>query len=102
MAALTQPIATASIGAIRWVECAPTVESLRNRGLIARSSHLGTHREKLRRTTQRFLDEFGLVSIDEFYKDGRMEEVFATVYSGEMSEAVEEDHGVVEGNPEPA
>ena len=36
------------------------------------------------RTTQLFLVTFGLVSLDDLYKEGRMEEVFASVYSAEM------------------
>jgi hypothetical protein len=33
---------------------------------------------------QLFLDTFGLASLNELYKEGRMEEVFSSVYSGGM------------------
>jgi hypothetical protein len=33
---------------------------------------------------QLFLDTFGLARLNELYKEGRMEEVFSSVYSGEM------------------
>jgi hypothetical protein len=45
---------------------------------------LGPRRERIWRTTPLFLETFGLASLDELYKEGRMEEVFASVYSGEM------------------
>jgi segregation and condensation protein B len=81
--ALKQPVPLADINAIRGIESAGTVQTLRNRKLIARTAHLGPRREKIWRTTQLFLDTFGLASLDELYKEGRMEQVFASVYSGE-------------------
>ena len=81
--ALKQPVSTGDINAIRGIESAGTVQTLRNRKLIARSPRLGPRRERIWRTTQLFLDTFGLASLDELYKEGRMEEVFASVYSGE-------------------
>jgi len=81
--ALKQPVSTGDINAIRGIESAGTVQTLRNRKLIARSPRLGPRRERIWRTTQLFLDTFGLVSLEDLYKDGRMEEVFASVYSGE-------------------
>ena len=82
--ALKQPVSTGDINAIRGIESAGTVQTLRNRKLIARSARLGPRRERIWRTTQLFLDTFGLGSLDELYKEGRMEEVFASVYSAEM------------------
>ena len=82
--ALKQPVRLADINAIRGIESAGTVQTLRNRKLIARTAHLGPRREKIWRTTQLFLDTFGLASLDELYKEGRMEQVFASVYSGEL------------------
>jgi segregation and condensation protein B len=82
--ALKQPVPLADINAIRGIESAGTVQTLCNRKLIARSSRLGPRREKIWRTTQLFLDTFGLASLDELYKEGRMEQVFASVYSGEL------------------
>jgi segregation and condensation protein B len=81
--ALKQPVPLADINAIRGIESAGTVQTLRNRKLIARTAHLGPRREKIWRTTQLFLYTFGLASLDELYKEGRMEQVFASVYSGE-------------------
>jgi hypothetical protein len=68
----------------RGIESAGTVQTLRNRKLIARSARLGPRRERTWRTTPLFLETFGLASLDELYKEGRMEEVFASVYSAEM------------------
>jgi segregation and condensation protein B len=82
--ALKQPVSTGDINAIRGIESAGTVQTLRNRKLIARSARLGPRRERIWRTTPLFLETFGLASLDELYKEGRMEEVFASVYSGEM------------------
>jgi segregation and condensation protein B len=81
--ALKQPVTTADINAIRGIESAATIQTLQKRKLVARSARLGPRREKIWRTTQLFLDTFGLASLDELYKEGRMEEVFASVYSGE-------------------
>jgi segregation and condensation protein B len=85
--ALKQPVSTGDINAIRGIESAGTVQTLRNRKLIARSPRLGLRRERIWRTTQLFLDIFGLASLNELYKEGRMEEVFASVYSAEMAPA---------------
>jgi len=82
--ALKQPVSTGDINAIRGIESAGTIETLRNRKLIARSARLGVRRERTWRTTPQFLETFGLASLDELYKEGRMEEVFASVYSGEF------------------
>jgi segregation and condensation protein B len=82
--ALKQPVSTGDINAIRGIESAGTVQTLRNRKLIARSARLGPRRERTWRTTPLFLETFGLASLDELYKEGRMEEVFASVYSAEM------------------
>jgi segregation and condensation protein B len=82
--ALKQPVPLADINAIRGIESAATVQTLWNRKLIARPARLGPRREKIWRTTQLFLDTFGLASLDELYKEGRMEQVFASVYSGEL------------------
>jgi segregation and condensation protein B len=82
--ALKQPVTIGDINAIRGIESASAVQTLRNRGLIARSARLGPRRAKLWRTTQVFLESFGLASLDELYKEGRMEEVFASVYSAEL------------------
>jgi segregation and condensation protein B len=82
--ALKQPVTTRDINAIRGIESASAIDTLRNRKLIARTARLGPRRERIWRTTQLFLETFGLASLDELYKEGRMEEVFASVYSGEL------------------
>ena len=85
--ALRQPVSTGDINAIRGIESAGTIQTLRNRKLIVRAARLGPRRERIWRTTQLFLDIFGLASLNELYKEGRMEEVFASVYSAEMAPA---------------
>lgn len=84
--ALKQPVVLGDINAIRGVESIGTLQTLRNRKLIARGARLGPRREKLWHTTQLFLDTFGIANTDELYKAGRMEEIFASVYSSQMSE----------------
>ncbi|MHB1675745.1 MAG: SMC-Scp complex subunit ScpB [Acidobacteriaceae bacterium] len=51
-----------------------------------RIGRLLPERKKLWRTTQLFLDTFGVASLEELYQAGRMEEVFAPVYSAELGE----------------
>jgi len=84
--ALKQPVSIGDVNAIRAIESAGTMQTLRHRKLIARAAHLGPNREKLWRTTPLFLETFGLASLDELYKEGRMEQVFASVCSGELVE----------------
>jgi segregation and condensation protein B len=81
--ALKQPVTVGDINAIRGIDRTSAVQTLRNRGLIVRSARLGPHRAKLWRTTPLFLESFGLASLDELYKEGRMAEVLASVYSRE-------------------
>ena len=82
--ALKQPVSTGDINAIRGIESWGVIQTLVNRELIARSSRLGPRRARIWRTTPVFLEMFGLGSPDELYKEGRMEEIFASVYSAEM------------------
>src|ERR1039457_3997563 len=92
-------VTTGDINAIRGIESAGTVQRLRNRKLIARTARLGPRREGIWRTTQLFLDTFGLASLDKLYKEGRMEEVFASIYSAEMgteNRAAPSDNAVTE------
>jgi segregation and condensation protein B len=81
--ALKQPVTTADINGIRGIESVGTIQTLCRCKLIAREARLGSRREKRWWTTQLFLDSFALTSPDELYKEGRMEGVFASVYSGE-------------------
>jgi segregation and condensation protein B len=79
--ALKQPVSTGDINAIRGINSVGTILTLRNRKLIARSARLGFRRENIWRTTQLFLDTFGLANLDELYKWGRMaDEQLARVY----------------------
>ena len=96
--ALKQPVSTGDINAIRGIESAGTVQTLRNRKLIARSARLGPRRERIWRTTPLFLETFGLASLDELYKEGRMEEVFASVYSGETDREKSANHSGYAGS----
>ena len=86
--ALKQPVSTGDINAIRGIESAGTIQTLRNRKLITRTARRGPRRESIWRTTPQFLEMFGLASLDELYKEGRMEEAFPSVY-GEEFGAVE-------------
>jgi segregation and condensation protein B len=85
--ALKQPVAIGDINAVRGIESAGTVQTLRNRKLIARVGTLGPRREKYWRTTPLFLETFGLANLDELYQEGRLEEVFPAVYSSEVTGA---------------
>jgi len=82
--ALKQPVSLGSINAIRDVKSEGTVQTLRNRRLIARSVRPGPNREKLWKTTALFLETFGLASLDELYQDGRMEAVFPSMYTPDV------------------
>ena len=90
--ALKQPVTTADINAIRGIESAATLRTLRGRKLIARTARLAPHRERFWRTTPLFLETFALESLDELYKEGRMEQVFASVYSAEAGNGEAEAH----------
>jgi segregation and condensation protein B len=79
--ALKQPVTIGEINAIRKIESAGTVQTLRNRKLIARAARLGSRREKYWRTTPLFLEMFKLKSLDELRQDGRAEEVFPEVFA---------------------
>ncbi len=95
--ALKQPVALGDIDAIRGVASAATLETLRQRQLIARQARLGPRREKLWRTTPLFLDTFGLASLEELYQAGRMEVVFTPVYGVEMGEEAAVESEFAEG-----
>jgi segregation and condensation protein B len=85
--ALKQPVTIAEITAIRGgIESAGTVQTLSNRKLIARVARRGPRGEQYWRTTPIFLETFGLSNLDELYHEGRMEEVFPSVYSAEVSD----------------
>jgi segregation and condensation protein B len=86
--ALKQPVTLGEINAIRTLESAGTVQTLRNRKLIARAARLGPRREKYWRTTPLFLESFHLTSLDQLrQEDGRLEKTFPEVFAaGELLE----------------
>jgi len=84
--ALKQPVTIGDVNAIRGIESAGTMQTLRNRNLIARAARLGPRREKLWRTTPLFLETFGLANLDELYQEGRKEQIFAPVFSTEFED----------------
>jgi segregation and condensation protein B len=84
--ALKQSVTVGDVNAIRGIESAGTIQTLRNRNLIARAARLGPRREKLWRTTPLFLETFGLTSLDEIYEEGRKEQIFAPVFSSGFGE----------------
>lgn len=87
--AMKQPVTIADINAIRGVESVGTLQTLRNRKLVARTAQLGPHREKYWRTTPLFLETFNLTSLNDLYQEGRLEEVFPSVYSAKLGEEEE-------------
>jgi chromosome segregation and condensation protein ScpB len=100
---LDGPLTIADVTAIRGVESAGTIQTLHHRKLIARGARLGPHREKFWRTTDFFLQSFGLASIDELYQEGRLEQAFPSVYgTASLDEEEEPDVAtpVVDGESE--
>jgi segregation and condensation protein B len=87
--AMKQPV-IAEINAIRGFESAGTLETLRDRRLIARTAQRGPHREKYWRTTPLFLEAYKLNSLDDLYQAGALREIFPAVYSSVIDE-VEDD-----------
>jgi len=80
--AMKQPVSISEINEIRGIESTATLQTLRDRKLIARTAQLGPHREKYWRTTPLFLETFGVSSLDDLYKDGALEKAFPSMYSG--------------------
>jgi segregation and condensation protein B len=80
--AMKQPVSISDINAIRGVESTATLQTLRDRKLVARTAQLGPHREKYWRTTPLFLETFGLSSLDDLYKEGAFEKTFPSMYVG--------------------
>jgi segregation and condensation protein B len=99
--ALKQPVSTADITAIRGVENAGTVQTLRDRKLIARAARLGPQREMFWHTTQLFLETYNLVSIEQLREEGQLEKLLASVDGTTAEELSEEEFDVpVEAEPE--
>ena len=80
--AMKQPVSISDINAIRGIESTATLQTLRDRKLVARTAQLGPHREKYWRTTSLFLETFGVSSLDDLYKEGALEQAFPSMYSG--------------------
>jgi segregation and condensation protein B len=80
--AMKQPVSISDINAIRGIESTATLQTLRDRKLVARTAQLGPHREKYWRTTPLFLETFGVSSLDDLYKEGALEKAFPSMYSG--------------------
>jgi segregation and condensation protein B len=99
--ALKQPVTIGEINAIRTIESAGTVQTLRNRKLIARAARLGPRREKYWRTTPLFLETFHLTSLDQLrQEDGRLEKTFPEVFAA--GELLEPEEGEQANRPPPA
>ena len=80
--ALKQPVTTEEVTVIRGAESYGAIETLRRHKLIAKAEPRGTERRAAHwRTTQHFLDLFGLADLKELYKEGRIERVFGEMYS---------------------
>jgi segregation and condensation protein B len=79
--ALKQPVTIEDVNAIRGIESAGTMQTLRNRYLIVRAARLGPRRERWWRTAPLFLETFGLANLDKLYQEGRKEQIFAPVFS---------------------
>ena len=79
--ALKQPVTTEEVTVIRGAESYQTIETLRRHKLIAKAEPRGAEGKAARwRTTQHFLDLFGLADLQELYKEGRIERVFGEMY----------------------
>jgi segregation and condensation protein B len=101
--AMKQPVSISDINAIRNVESTATLQTLRDRKLVARTAQLGPHREKYWRTTPFFLETFGLSSLDDLYKEGALEKTFPSMYVGVEADDDEVDQAADgESQPSPA
>ena len=80
--ALRQPVTTDEVTAIRGAESYGTIETLRRQRLVARSEQrVADGRAARWRTTQHFLDQFGLASLEELYRAGQIEKLFGSALS---------------------
>ena len=101
--AMKQPVSISDINAIRNVESTATLQTLRDRKLVARTAQLGPHREKYWRTTPLFLETFGLSSLDDLYKEGALEKAFPSMYVGVEADDDDGDQAADgESQPSPA
>jgi segregation and condensation protein B len=77
--ALKQPVSTEKISAIRGVNTGGPLQTLVKRKLILADAY-GEGRGTYWRTTKRFLDEFGLESLDDIFATGKLERVMGQAY----------------------
>jgi segregation and condensation protein B len=78
--ALRQPVTTDQISAIRGLDSGAAIETLRQRKMIAKTQSRGAGKATCWRTTQNFLDLFGLSCLEDLYRDNKLERVFGPVY----------------------
>jgi segregation and condensation protein B len=83
--ALRQPVSTDEVSAIRGLDSAATLDTLRKRKMIAKTEaahpsapNPGESRAARWRTTQNFLDLFGLESLADLYRENRLEDIFGS------------------------
>jgi segregation and condensation protein B len=101
--AMKQPVSISDINAIRGVESTATLQTLRDRKLVARTAQLGPHREKYWRTTPLFLETFGLSTLDDLYKEGALQRAFPSMYVGVEADDDDGDQAADgESQPSPA
>jgi segregation and condensation protein B len=92
--ALRQPVTTDEVAAIRGVDSAATLDTLNQRKLIGKATPRRAEGTAVRwRTTQGFLDLFGLAAMEDLYKDNRLARIFGPVYGlrGDGARANSED-----------
>ena len=78
--ALRQPVATDEVNAIRGLDSAATLDTLHKRKMIAKTHDPSVAKGSLWRTTQNFLDLFGLASLADLYRGNKLERVFGPAH----------------------
>ena len=78
--ALRQPVTTEEVTAIRGLDSTGTLETLLKRRMIAKIEDRETGKGVHWRTTQNFLDLFGLGTLADLYRDSKLERIFGSVY----------------------
>lgn len=81
--ALKQPITTGEVTAIRGLDSVATLDTLRKRRLIGTTATGQLTRGTVQwRTTQVFLDTFGLATLKDLFEDGRIVKIFGVQTGG--------------------
>jgi len=73
-------VTTEDVSAIRGLDSGATLETLRHRKMIAKERNRGQGKAVCWRTTQNFLDFFGLATLDDLYRGNKLERFFGPVY----------------------